>query len=225
MLEQLPGSALKRLPWPQPSKQGTPASESRYQWTRALVDAITAFGYRGVLVLVDRVDEPTLVSGDAEKMKAAVWPMFDNKFLKQSHVGVKLLLPLELRHQLFRESPAFFQEARLDKQNMVERLSWSGTMLYDLCSLRLRVCRPDGEAMELRDLFEDSVTQTILIDALNEMQQPRDAFKFLYRTLQEHCSLTPESQPVFKIARLTLETVRRDQARRVQEFHRGLTPA
>ncbi len=64
-----------------------------------------------------------------------------------------------------------------------------------------------------------------LIDALDQMQQPRDAFKFMYQVVQEHCRLMPEESAEWQIARLTLDSVRRDQSQRVQELHRGRQPA
>jgi len=222
----LAANDLSEQPIPSKSKVAEVSSESRYQSTAQLLDVLAALGYRGMTVLVDRVDEPTAITGQSDRMKALVWPIMDNKFLKQERVGLKLLLPLELRHQLLRESPDFFQEARLDKQNMIERLSWSGAMLYDLCGRRLSACRKDGaEPMTLMDLFEDGVTREMLVDALDQMQQPRDAFKFMYAVIQEHCRLNTEDQPNWNIARLTLESVRRDQSQRVREFHQGLAPA
>ena len=210
-----------------PQKKGKNERDSRYQLTRRLMEVIQPLGYEGMIILLDRIDEPTLVAGDAERMQAILWPMFDNKFLKQERIGLKMLLPIELRHQLHRESPKFFQTARLDKQNMVDRLSWSGATLYDLCNNRLRACSDpaDGDSpLALTDLFEADVTPDLLIDALDQMHQPRDAFKFLYAVIQEHCRITPEDRAKHKIARLTLESIRRDQAQRVQEFYRGLTP-
>jgi hypothetical protein len=144
----------------------------------------------GILVLVDRVDEPTLVNGDAEKMREIIWPLFNNKFLQQERFGIKLLLPIELRHALFKESADFFQEARLDKQGFIERLTWTGPMLYDLCNARLqRLPGARGaEPLSLIELFAEDVTRQDLVDALDQMHQPRDAFKFLYRCFNEHCS-------------------------------------
>lgn len=224
MLGDLSEKDLARQPLPIAGSEG--ASDARYQLTRHLLEVLGRFGYTGIMVLVDRVDEPTLVSGDPEKMRAIVWPMFDNKFLQQRGVGVKLLLPIELRHMLHRESAQFFQEARLDKQNMIDRLTWSGTTLYDLCTMRLQACQSeDAEAVSLTDLFAEDVSREMLIDGLDQMHQPRDAFKFLYQTIQEHCRLVPEEEQNFKIARLTLETVRKQQSQRVQELYRGLTPA
>lgn len=220
-------STLAGQPLPAHGRNDQEQRDSRYQLTRRFVDVLKALGYAGMVVLVDRVDEPTAVAGDAQKMRSLIWPMFDNKFLKQEGIGLKLLLPVELSYLLNKEGPGFFQEARLDKQNMIDRLTWSGATLYDLCSSRLNACRTaaEPEPLSLTDFFEDGVERTAIIDALDQMHQPRDAFKFLYNVIQEHCRLLPEDAADFKINRLTLETVRRTQSQRVQELYRGLTPA
>jgi hypothetical protein len=183
-----------------------------------------------MVVVIDRVDEPTLISGDPERMRAVIWPLFNNKFLQQEGLGVKMLLPIELRHALFKESSAFFQEARLDKQSLVERLNWTGAMLYDLCDARLKACldpralATDGP-ISLLDLFAEDVTARDLVDALDQMHQPRDAFKFLYACIGEHCSNVTAEQEQWKIPRLVLETIRKQQSERVQQLYRGIRPA
>jgi len=200
--------------------------EQRYAMLGRLRRVLRHFGHTGVLVLIDRVDEPTLVNGDADKMQAIVWPMFNNKFLQQESFGIKMLLPIELRHALFRESSAFFQEARLDKQSLVERLTWSGAMLYDLCDSRLKAClAPDADEIGLLDLFAEDVSRQDLVDALDQMHQPRDAFKFLYRCLNEHCSNVTADQNEWRIPRLVLNNVLRQEADRVQGLYRGIRPA
>jgi hypothetical protein len=202
------------------------ADEPRYAMFERLRRVAARFGYTGILVLVDRVDEPTLVNGDAEKMREIIWPLFNNKFLQQERFGVKLLLPIELRHALFKESADFFQEARLDKQGFIERLSWTGPMLYDLCNARLNACRaPGGEPLSLIQLFAEDVTRQDLVDALDQMHQPRDAFKFLYRCFNEHCSNVTAEEGEWRVPRLVLENVRRAESDRVQQLYRGITPA
>jgi hypothetical protein len=204
----------------------TDLDEARYSMLERLRRVLRQFGYSGLLIVIDRVDEPTLISGDPERMRAFIWPMFNNKFLQQQGVGIKMLLPIELRHALFKESSAFFQEARLDKQNLVERLTWTGAMLYDLCDARLKACR-DGSAgpIALMDLFSEEVTARDLIDALDQMHQPRDAFKFLYRCIGEHCSNVTVEQQQWRIPRLVLESVRKQESDRVQQLYRGIRPA
>jgi hypothetical protein len=241
MLRHLARSDLLGQPWPRPGN-----ADSRYQLTARLLGVLRPLGYQGMMVLVDRVDEPTSIHGQPDRMRAVIWPMMDNKFLQQPHVGIKLLLPMELRHLLARESAAFFQEARLDKQSMVDRLTWSGVTLLDLCNRRLAACRDaqagpaevrdmgqnEGQAVNpapaaptLDNLFEPDVSRELLIEALDQMDQPRDAFKFLYAVIQEHCRNVADDQPHYRIPRLVLESVRREHARRRDDFARGFSPA
>ncbi|MCW5755237.1 MAG: hypothetical protein KIT24_11075 [Phycisphaeraceae bacterium] len=203
----------------------TDSDETRYAMLSRLRRVLQVHGYTGLVVVVDRVDEPTLISGDPEKMRAVIWPMFNNKFMQQEGIGIKMLLPLDLRYALFKESSAFFQEARLDKQGLVERLVWTGPMLYDLCSARLNACRPEGaERLSLLDLFADDVTRQDLVDALDQMHQPRDAFKLIYRCLTEHCANVSVEQGAFRVPRSVLDHVRRQEVERLQQLYRGIRP-
>jgi hypothetical protein len=220
-LAEFPARELHGEPVPKGGDQ-----DSRYQLTHRLLEVLEPLGYRGVVVLIDRVDEPAMVNGDAKKMQALVWPMFNNKFLQQDRIGIKMLLPIELRHLLRREDAEFYQQARLDKQHMIDKLVWSGATLYDVCTRRLQAClENDAPRISLTDLFEQDVTKQDLIDALDQMLQPRDCFKFLYQVIQEHCSNVPHDQPAWRIPRATLMHVRKAQSTRVQELGRGLAPA
>lgn len=204
----------------------TDSDEVRYKLLDRLRSILRALGYTGLVIIVDRVDEPTLISGDYDRMRAVVWPMLNNKFLQQDGMGVKMLLPVELRYALYKESAAFFQEARLDKQNMVDRLSWTGAMLYDLCASRLHAClAPGATPLTLLDLFSEEVTRSDLVDALDQMHQPRDAFKFLYRCLSEHCSNVTRDDKNVRIPKAVLDMVRKQEAERVQQLYRGIRPA
>jgi len=221
MLGQLSPNDLQSQPWPLAGNL-----DSRYQLTARFLALIEALGYKGMLVLVDRVDEPTSIQGRPDRMRAVVWPMLDNKFLQQQRIGIKLLLPIELRPLLLRESAEFYQEARLDKQNLVDRLGWSGVTLYDLCNGRLRACLRNPHAqIVLTNLFDTDVTAQYLIDALDKMHQPRDAFKFLYQVISEHCRSIPQDQPRFLIPRPIVDSIQRIQAQRVQDLGRGLSPS
>lgn len=233
----------------------TDSDETRYAMLDRLRRTLRAFGFAGMIVVIDRVDEPTLISGDPDRMRAVIWPLFNNKFLQQEGLGVKMLLPIELRHALFKESSAFFQEARLDKQSLVERLNWTGAMLYDLCDSRLKACysapavprapgpadapaetthaieaapeaaRDDKASISLLDLFAEDVTARDVVDALDQMHQPRDAFKFLYACISEHCSNVTAEQGQWRIPKLVLDSIRKQQSERVQQLYRGIRPA
>lgn len=200
--------------------------DPRYAMLDRLVSAVSALGYSRIVVLIDRVDEPTLVSGGVERMKAVVWPLMNNKFLQQRDIVFKMMLPIEVRHELHRQSSDFFQSARLDKQNMIDRLSWSGAMLYDLCTTRLHACLEEGaERVALIDLFDESTMRQDVVDALDQMRQPRDAFKLMYQVIQEHCSNTTQDEANWRIPKLVLDQVRRSQSDRLEGLQRGLRPA
>ncbi len=220
---------LDRLPRSHRSGGVLPLSnsdEQRYALLERFKGVIRHLGFAHIVVIIDRVDEPTMVSGDAQRMQAVIWPMLNSKFLQQEGLAVKMLLPIELRYALFKESSAFFQEARLDKQSLVERLSWTGATLYDLCDARLQACRPDSiEPISLIDLFDEDVTTRDLVDALDQMHQPRDAFKFVYRCLSEHCSNVTREQGQWRIPRHVLEAMKKQEAERVQQLYRGIRPA
>ncbi len=221
MLNQLAPEDLRDFPLPLPSEQ-----DARYQIFKRLLGVLSELGFTGMIVLLDRIDEPTVVKGNPDMMKPLVWPLLDNKFLQQERVGVKLLLPADLSHLLRREDSEFFQKARLDKQHLVEALVWSGPTLYELCNRRIAACmQPDAPPVTLKDFFREEVTEADIFDALEQMHQPRDAFKMMYQVIQDHCLQTSENEADPRIPRLTLEHVRRQQSQRVQDFGRGLSPA
>ncbi|MFI5328219.1 MAG: hypothetical protein ACHQ7H_18445, partial [Candidatus Rokuibacteriota bacterium] len=222
MLRQLKPRDRANQPWPQPGGDGTNA---RYELTQKFVELLRAFDHAGMIVLIDRVDEPTLVAGQPERMRSLIWPLFESKFLQQDGVGIKMLLPIELRYLVRKEGADFFQEARLDKQSVVDRLAWSGATLYDLCTARVRACHKDKESkITLTDLFAEDVKREALVDALGQMAQPRDAFKMLYSVIREHCQRVGEEEGEFRVPRFVLDSVRKEQAQRVSELQRGLSP-
>ena len=191
-----------------------------------LLDVLRGLGHAGIVVMVDRVDEPVAVAGDVERMRTLVWPLLSSRFLQQDGVGVKLLLPLDLRPYVMRESSEFFRGARLDKQNFVDRLSWSGATLYDLCTARINACRAPGtEPFSLMGFFDSSVRQQDVVDALDQLQQPRDAMKFLYAVLQELCTATPDESPQWEVPKALFDLVRKRQVERMQEMLKGVRPA
>lgn len=211
------------------------ADATRLTMIQRLRRVLRPFGYSTLLIVVDRIDEPALMAGDVERMRAVVWPMLNNAFLQQEGVASKLLLPIELRHALMRESAAFFQQARMDKQNMVEQLSWTGAMLYDLCDARLAACRGAGVApISLASLFDADVTRELLLESLEQMRQPRDAFKFLYACIGEHCARTvtaavseqagDDPHAGYRVSRRVFEDVRKVQTERLRQLAMGIRP-
>jgi hypothetical protein len=197
---------------PMPAKQRT---DDRYELLAKFQGILETLGYRGLIVLIDRVDEPHLINGATDQMRALLWPMLDNKFLKHPGIGFKLLLPIELAHHIEREDRDFYQRSRLDKQNMIPSLEWTGEALYDVATARLRACAIPGRNPSLKELFDPAVSDRRLMDAFRTLRVPRHMFKFMYRLFVAHCNSHTDEQPVWQISgerfESTLALYQRDQ--------------
>lgn len=217
LLASLPSSDLENQPLP--TKQRT---DDRYELLAKLQGVLRTLGATGVMVLVDRVDEPHLVKGDAKLMRDLVWSLLDNKFLKQPGLGVKLLLPAELYEHVQREDRDFHQRARLDKQNMIPSLDWTGEALCDLTNARLAACAKDGTKPTVRALFAEDVSQERLVEAFRSLRTPRHLFKFLYRLISTHCGAYTDDRPEWRIPRAAFETSLAVYSREQAAVDRGL---
>jgi hypothetical protein len=206
---------------PLPNKERT---DDRYELLYKLQGVLKTLGYAGIIFLVDRVDEPHMINGAAERMRDLVWPMLDNKLLKHPGVGFKLLLPIELSHYVQREDRDFYQRARLDKQNVVPSLLWTGEALYDVANARLRACAGDGNRPVLANLFNESIGDRRLIEALRSLRVPRHLFKFMYRLLVSHCNAHTDDDPAWQIGSETFESTLALYLRDQDAFDRGMGP-
>jgi hypothetical protein len=218
-------------------------AEERYELLRKFQGVLSTLGYGGIVVLIDRVDEPQQIEGDPRKMRALIWPLLDHKFLRHPGIGVKLLLPIELAYYLEKEDKDFYDRARPDKLNMIKPLRWSGPSLYDLASDRLRACRitpsangqhavsgggtlaeADGPATDgprLRNFVDDAISDDYLKDALGNLRTPRHLFKFLHRLIEEHCHRHTEDQPRWTVDHDTFRTTFSSYMRDLEAFDRG----
>ncbi len=217
LLSSLPASDLENQPLPTKTR-----TDDRYELLAKLQGVLKSLGSTGMLVLVDRVDEPHLVKGSGRLMRDFVWSLLDNKFLKQPGLGVKLLLPSELFESVQREDRDFHQRARLDKQNMVPSLDWTGEALIDLTNARLAACASEGQKPTVRSLFADDVSNERLTEAFRSLRTPRHLFKFLYRLISTHCGNYTDDQPEWRIPRATFETTLAVYGREQAAIDRGL---
>lgn len=226
-------SILTRFPAPEIDDQPMPSrdrSDDRYELLAKLQRILKPLGFESIIVLVDRVDEPHLINGSAERMRDFLWSMFDNKFLKHPGIGFKMLLPRDVVYFLAREEKEFYERSRLDKQNLIKSLEWTGESLFDMATNRIRAClaeTPSGSQSALSkitigDFFADEISRDDLIQKFARLRVPRHLFRFLYRLLTEHCNRTTEDQPSWKINRVTLETVSDAYSRELDALDRGL---
>jgi hypothetical protein len=202
VLLQLPPKELASQPLPRYDR-----TDDRYELLQKFQLLIGQLGFAGVIVLVDRVDEPHLTGGKSDLMRRFVWPLLDNKLLKHPGLGFKLMLPQELYRDTERESREFHERARLDKQNVIPSFAWTGESLYDLVQARMRACAPEGTEVEPKQLFADSVSYQRLLDVFQSLRVPRHLFRFLYRVLVEHCNRHTNADAEYKISAETFEAV------------------
>ncbi|MBL8848506.1 MAG: hypothetical protein JNG89_02435 [Planctomycetaceae bacterium] len=184
-----------------------PRGDDRYELLLKLQSVLKSLGFDSIVVLMDRVDEPHLVNGAADRMRDFVWPMFDNKFLKHPGMAFKLLLPAAMVGYLQKQEREFYDRSRLDKQNLISSLTWSGQALYDIANDRIRACAKlaEGKQPGIMDLFEPGVTEVEMIGIFDRLRAPRHLFKFLHRLLVDHCSKYTDDKPEWKIKRETLQ--------------------
>ena len=136
-------------------------------------------------------------------------------------------------------------EEDLNRQWLVERMHAANTLerrraaelrpfvesadwLLDLHSMHERgapLMLTGAQPLALLDLFADDVTKQDVIDALEQMHQPRDAFKFLYQCFVDHCASVTSDQAQWRIPQAMLEAVKKIQIERVKQLHRGIRPA
>jgi hypothetical protein len=181
-------------------------TDNRYEMLAKFLGLCNTLGLNGLIVLMDRVDEPYLINGSAELMKLIVWPIFDNKLLKHERVGLKLLLPNQLLDFMERESTDFHQRARLDKQNLIRSLDWTGESLFDLTNARLAACAADGKSPVITDFFELPLDRRRLVEAFAKLKVPRHLFKFLYNLFGQHVNKHTDTETVWKISETAFES-------------------
>lgn len=201
VLQRLPDNELANQPLPRYDR-----TDDRYELLNKFRAILQRLGFSGVMVLMDRIDEPHMTGGKPELMQRFVWPILDNKLLKHPGVGFKIMLPQELHRDVERETREFHERARLDKQNVIPAFRWTGESLYDLARARMIACAADNCSPEPRDLFSDDVSYERMLSAFQSLRVPRHLFRLLYRVLVDHCNRHTDSHPEYKIRADTFES-------------------
>jgi hypothetical protein len=159
------------------------------------IDVALSLGYRQIVVVMDKVDEPSLINGARERMEAFVWPLWNNRILQlHPNLSFKMLLPRQLYEAVRTASSEKANEARLDKQKIIYPFRWGDKQLYDMMSDRIRICRADpSQPYPLNNLFDETMpTQEILV-ALDRLRQPRFVMNYLYRLIADTCAHTDQA--------------------------------
>jgi hypothetical protein len=174
--------------------------DMRRLFVTKFIDVALSLGYRQIVVVMDKIDEPSLINGDRDRMEAFVWPLWNNRILQlHPKLSFKMLLPRQLYESVRRASTEKANEARFDKQKIIYPFRWGDKQLYDMMSARLRICRFDqDEPYPLANLFDEAMPMREILNALDRLRQPRFVLNYLYRLIAETCAQTDhlEDQPV-----------------------------
>lgn len=201
ILQQFPSKDLANQPLPRYDR-----TDDRYELLNKFKSILERLGFSGIIVLMDRVDEPHMTGGKPELMRRFVWPLLDNKLLKHPGIGFKIMLPQELHRDIDRETREFHERARLDKQNVIPAFQWTGESLYDLARARMLACAAPGASPEPKDLFSQEVSYQRMLSAFQSLRVPRHLFRFLFRVQVEHCNRHTDAQPTYQISGETFES-------------------
>jgi hypothetical protein len=184
----LPLGYLKNQPLTEDVLDATDES-SRYEMLEKAVNIVHQAGYARIVVVIDKVDEPSMVHGDYDRMSDFIRPLWNNKLMQTSGIQFKMLLPAQLYKTIRKGDSNLLNAARLDKANLIHPLTWSGEQLYEILSERAAVCRQDRDGLEfnLRSLFDADISRDEIVAALGKTRIPRYGAKFMNRTIAEAC--------------------------------------
>lgn len=187
ILEQLPPRERQDFVLPSRGEEA-----GRYEWLHRILDLLEFFGYKGVYVVIDRLDEPSLLGGRDTVMREFIGKILDIKLLQYPRLGLKLFLPIELDDIQRTSSPEQLKKMRLDKSNLIPELKWSGQELYEIANQRMLACATDPErAPVLSDLFAEEIGFDHLKETLTQLGTPRYAFGFLSELFNDHIKELP----------------------------------
>ena len=224
LLETLRPGARKEVAMPTGTGEAT-----RYHLLQRLLAVLEPCGYACMYVVVDRVDESTLLAGSEEWTRRFAEKLLDHKLLQHPGLALKLFLPIELAKMYLGASPEQLKRMRLDKSNTLQELRWTGQELYEVANQRLRAARSDGEATgrcDLAGFFREDLPREELLDTLHELGTPRHAFGFLSTLFSEYARNLPEDleeeAPEWRVPRAHFDVVRSAWADRSRVLRRAL---
>ena len=197
---------------------------TRFDLLQRFVALLKSLGYQGVYVLVDRVDESTLLGGKEDLTRTFIETMLDHKLLQHPGLALKLFLPVELSKMYLGASPEELKRMRLDKSNTVQELRWTGQELYEVANQRLRAA--GANTPDLAAFLGDGLDDEALREALHELGTPRHAFGFLSALFSEYARNLPEQldedASEWRVPRAHFDLVRSQWGDRARVLRRAL---
>ena len=187
-IHNLPQDYLRNLNLDQPHWRDD--EDIRRQFMGRFIELCRSMGFQQVVIIMDKVDEPSLINGVKARMEEFVWPLWNNRILQlDPNLSFKMLLPSQLYESVRKATGDKANQARFDKQKVIYPFRWSNHQLYDMMSDRLRICRSNRHVPYLlNNLFDDSIEKDKVLAILEKLRQPRFVLNYLYRLLAEACA-------------------------------------
>lgn len=226
LLLRLPKSVRRDLALPE-----GPAVGTRLVLLQRFIAILHDVGYKSFWVLMDRIDEATALSGQADLMRSFVESLLEHRLLQFEGLALKLFLPIELSRLYLGATPDEQKSMRLDKASSIPELRWTGQELSQVAAQRLRAVRPEGTPLEkagasLMDFFAEDVEEAEVREALSELGTPRLAFGFLGALMAEHARELDddlgEDDPAWRIPQRRFEILRASWLDRARGLRRAL---
>lgn len=186
LLARMPASIRRDLGLPSDA-----SPDARLVLLERFITLLRELGSESFYVLMDRIDEATILSGRAELMRPFIEPLLEHRLLQFEGLALKLFLPIELSRLYLQASADELKSMRLDKANSIPELRWSGHELAEVATQRLRAVRAAGTPLEqpgarLADFFDGEVGEQDIRETLGELGTPRLAFGFLGALFADH---------------------------------------
>ena len=140
---RMPASIRRGLALPDDGSPGT-----RLVLLERFITLLQELGSESFYVLMDRIDEATILSGRGELMRPFIQPLLEHRLLQFEGLALKLFLPIELSRLYLGASPDELKSMRLDKANSIPELRWSDHELVEVATQRLRAVRTAGASLE-----------------------------------------------------------------------------
>ncbi len=226
LLLRLPSSVRRDLALPE-----GPAVGTRLVLLQRFIAILHDVGYRSFWVLMDRIDEATVLSGQADLMRSFVESLLEHRLLQFEGLALKLFLPIELSRLYLGATPDEQKSMRLDKASSIPELRWTGQELSQVAAQRLRAVRPEGTPLDqaggsLMDFFAEDVDEAEVREALSELGTPRLAFGFLGALMAEHARELNDDlgddDPAWRIPQRRFEILRASWLDRARGLRRAL---
>lgn len=180
---------------------------SNDQYAKALLERLVStakiFGFSGILILLDKVDETPLTGNSFQATAAVGYPLLSTTgMLEIDDLGWLFFLWDKVKEPYESGQLAI----RLDKIANVP-IRWEHQQLVDMVASRMKHFSSATDTVEFSDLCDGDVDAAKILDTVINlsMRSPREVVRILDTILREHDELTASESTVRKLSNNSIE--------------------